>query len=118
MARACWLFLGMWFGLIAGAAQAGGQAASATAPAAAAPAQKTCTVDRGDPTPAEQALNKKDYGAAETLFGALLEKRFTRVTEEDLAAMNDLAWRLVDNVAEPFARNGVLELSAIHEAAL
>ena len=74
MARACWLFLGMWFGLIAGAARAGGQAASATAPAAPAPAQKTCTVDRGDPTPAEQALNKKDYGAAETLFGALLEK--------------------------------------------
>jgi hypothetical protein len=48
-------------------------------------------------------------------YGALLEKKFRRITEEDLVAMNDLAWQLVDDVAIPFARDGALDLSTIHQ---
>ena len=83
MARAWFLVLVIWIGLIGGGVRAEAQAASGAARAAgtptasaAAPAgtQKMCSVDRDDPTPAEEALNKKDYGAAEALFGALLAK--------------------------------------------
>lgn len=49
-------------------------------------------------------------------YGALLVKKHTRVTSEEMQAMNDLGWQLVEHVAVPFANDGVLDLSAIqHE---
>jgi hypothetical protein len=51
-------------------------------------------------------------------YGGLVAKKFTRITEEGLAEMNALAWQVVDNVAIPFARDGELNLSTIHEAAV
>jgi hypothetical protein len=52
-------------------------------------------------------------------YRAVLEKKFMRVTEADLVAMNDLAWQVVDEVATPFAREGELrKLTATHEAAV
>ncbi len=48
-------------------------------------------------------------------YGALLERRHTRVTLEELRAMNDLAWQLVEHVAVPFARDGALDLSVIEQ---
>jgi hypothetical protein len=51
-------------------------------------------------------------------YGALLEKRHTRVTVEDLRTMNDLAWQLIEHVAIPFAHDGTLDLSGIQQAAV
>jgi hypothetical protein len=48
-------------------------------------------------------------------YGALLEKRHMRVSESDLRAMNDLTWHLVEHVAVPLARDGVLNTDAIQE---
>jgi hypothetical protein len=49
-------------------------------------------------------------------YGALLERRHTRVTAEGLRTMNDVAWELVEKVAVPLAKDGVLDLRALHEA--
>lgn len=51
-------------------------------------------------------------------YGALVEKKHTRVTAENLRAMNNLAWRLVEQVAVPLANDGVLDLSVLHETAV
>jgi hypothetical protein len=51
-------------------------------------------------------------------YGGMLEKKFMRITEDDLTAMNDLAWQLVDDVAIPFARGGTLNVNAVHGAAV
>jgi hypothetical protein len=48
-------------------------------------------------------------------YGALLEKRHMRVNESDLRAMNDLTWQLVEHVAVPLMRDGVLNTAAIQE---
>lgn len=49
-------------------------------------------------------------------YGALLEKKHTRVSAEQIRAMNDLAWQLVEQVAVPLTTDGVLNLAAIQEA--
>lgn len=49
-------------------------------------------------------------------YGALLERRHTRVAADDLRSMNDLAWQLVERVAGPLANDGVLDVGMIQEA--
>jgi hypothetical protein len=50
-------------------------------------------------------------------YGALLEKRHTQITETDVLAMNDLTWQLVEQVAVPLARDGMLDMGAIEGVA-
>jgi hypothetical protein len=51
-------------------------------------------------------------------YGALVEKRHTVVDAEQIQAMNDLAWQIVEQVAKPYATEGVLNAAAIEEAAV
>jgi hypothetical protein len=51
-------------------------------------------------------------------YGALVEKKHTVVDAEQMQAMNDLAWQIVEQVAKPYATDGVLNASAIEEAAV
>jgi hypothetical protein len=51
-------------------------------------------------------------------YGALIEKRHTVVDLEQIQAMNDLAWQIVEQVAKPYATDGVLNVRAIEEAAV
>ena len=51
-------------------------------------------------------------------YGALLEKKHTDVTVDQLNAMNDLAWQIVERVAVPLATDGVLDLNALEQAAV
>jgi hypothetical protein len=51
-------------------------------------------------------------------YGAMLEKQHMRVTRDDVLAMNDLAWQLVESIAIPYARDGMLDLSTIQQVAV
>lgn len=51
-------------------------------------------------------------------YGALVERRHSRVTEDDLRALTNLTWELIEHVAIPFATDGVLDLSGIQRAAV
>ena len=97
MARNGFVLAWVWVGL-AGSVWGQSGAAPATAPAATtasaavAPAmRKTCTVDTSDPSPAEEDLNKKNYGAAEVGFRALLAK-----SADDAAAHEGLVRALIE----------------------
>jgi tetratricopeptide (TPR) repeat protein len=75
----------VWMGLAASGIKAQQQATSGAAPvtaaqatsaptAPAAPVKKMCSVDSNDPSPAEQALNKKQFSIGEGLFRAMVAK--------------------------------------------
>ncbi len=51
-------------------------------------------------------------------YRALVEKRHTIVDAEQIVAMNDLAWQIVEQIARPYAIEGVLNVAAIEEAAV
>lgn len=49
-------------------------------------------------------------------YGALVERKHTVVDAEQIQAMNDLAWAMVEQVAKPYAIDGVLNATAIEAA--
>jgi hypothetical protein len=51
-------------------------------------------------------------------YGALVEKKHTVVDAEQIVAMNDVAWQIVEQVAKPYATDGVLNAAAIEEVAV
>jgi hypothetical protein len=48
-------------------------------------------------------------------YGALVEKKHTRVTESELRFMNGLTWHIVEHVAVPLAQEGVLNTETLEQ---
>jgi len=48
-------------------------------------------------------------------YGALVEKRHTRITESELRFMNGLTWHVVEHVAVPLAQEGMLNTETLEQ---
>lgn len=98
-----WIVLsGVWIGLggLATGIAAQGQAAQGEAAPAAAPMKRACTVNSLPPTPAENALDKGDFAAAERQFRDLLAKNAANDTAREGLVRALIAQDKVDAAAK------------------